>query len=195
MSNRIIIILIVSCFAICAFEFKKEKTSDELILWKSNIKLSWDDFQGTPDQNSEFDAMTSVNIKYKFDIKENEINTNVNCFFSKNLSWTKEKSSSLLNHEQLHFDIAELITRKMRKELLNHVSKSIETTQIFLNEMKEKYFYKSLDSVSSQYDFETNFSKNEIKQKEWGLKIMKQLNALEKYASTKVAIKRTESKK
>ena len=194
MSNRIIIIFIVSCFAICGFEFKK-KTSDEKILWKSDKKLTWDDFQGTPDQNSEFDAMTYVNIKYKFDIKENEINTNVNCFFSKNLSWTKEKSSSLLNHEQLHFDIAELITRKMRKELLNHVSTSIETTQIFLNEMKEKYFYKSLDSVSSQYDFETNFSKNEIKQKEWGLKIMKQLNALEKYASTKVAIKRIESKK
>jgi hypothetical protein len=106
-------------------------------------------------------------------------------------SWSKDKkSNSLLKHEQLHFDIAELTTRKLRQAYSTHVSYDIEATSLFIDSVFNRYSKIEFDSINALYDTETNHGIIETKQKVWETKITSELKKLEKYASTKVVIKR-----
>jgi len=195
--GRLFVVLSLFCCICFSFIYQAKvdkQTKSEMILWNSATKLKWEDFKGISDQKSEYKAMTYVVVKYDFDIQNDLINIGVKCFFVKDLAWTKEKSVSLLKHEQLHFDIAELITRKIRKDLSVHLSKNIKETQTYIDAIDKKYYNQQLDSINTKYDTETNHSIIVEKQKEWELKIAKDLKALDKYASTKVVIKREKKK-
>ncbi len=103
--------------------------------------------------------------------------------FNKNLSWTIDTTKYLLQHKQLHFNIAELYTRKINKEFE-------ELKNRFENE-KSKYhsiynaLYIEMLKMQDQYDLETNHSQNRIKQEEWNKKIELMLNELNAFASNR----------
>lgn len=163
---------------------------ENIILWQANVKLTWDDFQCTPDSTSKYKALTSTEIKTEvMSYTKEELVYDISCRFEKKKSWTKLNKASLLNHEQLHFDIAELATRKMREKFSMH--KSLDLNSI--NSMINKIFgeaVKERRALNKFYDSETNHGIIEDKQKEWEAKIAKELKALEKYANTRVVIKR-----
>lgn len=186
------LILIALCFVCFSFAGNERylQTQSDTILWTSTRKLTWDDFKGKPNEKSEYKAITSVVIDYKNELSQSEINYEVACFFCKNIAWSKTKSVELLKHEQLHFDIAELVTRKIRRDMIKYVSTNLTETEKFVNKVNNKYFHQELDSINQKYDLETNHSINKTKQKEWELKIAQELKNLEKYSSTKVLIKR-----
>lgn len=165
--------------------------TDSLILWKPSLKLRWDDFQGVVDSISTYEAMTFVFMN--FEIKSTtkfSIIMNISCYFNKQNSWSKNKNDlKLLAHEKLHFDIAELVTRKVREEFCLHQSKDINVTNIFMQDIVNKYSIER-DSLNKSYDRETNHGIIDKKQKEWEAKITKELKALDKYSKTQVIIKR-----
>jgi len=166
------------------------KTSDT-ILWNSNRCLNWNDFLGEPDTNSKYKAMTYIIVNYDYDITKDSVGTKIECHFLKNLAWSKNKASvSLLKHEQLHFDIGELITRKIRLNASKHVSYSIKETEKFMNDINWRYYHSELDSINAKYDKETDHGTIESKQKEWELKIAKELRKMDAYATTRVVIRR-----
>lgn len=72
-----------------------------------------------------------------------------------------------MGHEQLHFEIVELFARKFRKVILE--TKFKRNGKKFQNEFLQIYnrIDKEKDAYQSLYDQETNFSRNELKQKEW----------------------------
>lgn len=155
--------------------------------WNAGEKLKWSDFKATPDRNHPYAAITYSGMSYGFSANvvngEVSVDYKINCFFVSNKSWVKKRylgDAELLKHEQLHFDITELFTRKFRKELstMNFSEKvKYEIKAVYKKLTKEKV------SVQKQYDLETDHSKNEQAQKKWQIKIDNELQKLLEFAS------------
>ena len=89
---------------------------ESLICWKEDHLLKWSDFQGIPDHSSPWNAVCAASIKVVGYWDSGLPNFEITNCFDKKMSWTKDTTSiSSLTHEQLHFDIAEIHARKMRK--------------------------------------------------------------------------------
>ncbi|WP_190808293.1 DUF922 domain-containing protein [Flagellimonas sp. S3867] len=171
-------IVFITCLIWFGFSGNAQEI-EEGVLWDSNLQLNWSDFKGKVPPASIPAATTASGISYKYSANlihhEVELDFEVNAYFYPNESWYKPEicDDLILSHERLHFDITELFARKMRDKL-NRTSFSdnvkAEIRKIYketLNELKE---------FQSQYDWETNFSRNEAKQLEWNKKITKALN-------------------
>src|SRR4051812_40689663 len=82
---------------------------DDTIHWKSTYELKWSDFQGAPDASSKFAAITKVTVKYSLKYTDTSYSYVVECLFNKKLSWVIDTTDlSILEHENGHFDIAEI---------------------------------------------------------------------------------------
>ena len=116
---------------------------------------------------------------------------NVFCFFYSDLSGKDETSISenLFAHEMKHFDLAEVCTRKLRKELTEYISKNANDTQYFFNEIIKKH-HKILIEDANKYDNETDYSKNITGQKKWDKKIDSLLNTYKNYSNPHIVIKK-----
>ena len=98
----------------------------------------------------------------------------VGCEFFPEKSWYRPElcDSIILSHEQLHFDIAELHARKLRKKLAE-----TQFTENIREEIREIYddMLKRLYIFQNRYDRETNFSRNLQKQLFWNQEIAREL--------------------
>lgn len=173
-------------------EKMKENIDDSLILWNSSKKLTWLDFQGKIKENSKYKALTYATVELKsIRFTNDTIIYEIPCWFEKKLSWSMNKESNeLLKHEQLHFDIAELATRRMRKKLQN--SNPVNTKiakELILKCFDEEEAERA--SLNKEYDEQTEHGIIATKQKEWELKIAKELKSLDVYSSTRVTIKKS----
>ena len=137
--RKTIIYLLFTCFIIQTI------TAQDYIPWSKNRKLEWKDFQGQPTEDLFAAALTSYKIEI---IPSNVIVDEGNNFknftkltveanFYKNHSWAVEKNDYLLQHEQLHFDIAELFARKMRTEFKKLQDKNIANFDTYYNVYKK----------------------------------------------------------
>ena len=92
------------------------------ILWGEE-PLTWENFKGTPDPTSSFDANTNSGLSYSWSLKKDISGTHfvydVESYFLPAGSWVKpgRRSYLLLAHEQLHFDITEVFARQLRQKL------------------------------------------------------------------------------
>ena len=156
--------------------------------WNEFYKLQWDDFQGEPDERSFGDAATSVAIKAKPFLVKKQIQYDVVAVFNRKKSWARDKSASLLAHEQLHFDIAELYARKIRKkvkELNRQGAKNIKTYNAAIHELLQES-----NEVDQQYDLETLHGALSKKQEAWVSRIKEELASLQAFKKTKRVIGR-----
>jgi hypothetical protein len=150
------------------------------IPWNSAYHLKWEDFQGKPEPNSEFGAISRCAIKYSLTVKENTYNYKVDCEFHTKISWTKDFDSVGLRHEQGHFNIAELFARKLRKRFSTYKFNPSKIMQDFRNlfELNNKERLK----MDNLYDQETDFSRNRPKQFYWNKKILIELKKYQAYS-------------
>lgn len=93
--------------------------------------------------------------------------------------------SFLLNHEQLHFDLAEVYRRRMVKQIKQtkfssnykkEIAQIVNTQQAFFNQEQLKY------------DRETLHGKDKAEQAKWRQNIKNELLNTIKYAQTKMSI-------
>lgn len=181
----IIIIYIYLLFGSLAFVLPQE----ESIIWSKDHQLTWSDFKGKPLNDSPNGAMSNVGTALHYECKNNLLVFRIESLFYPKKSWVNvgDKIPSTLEHEQLHFDIVEVYSRKLRK--------IITETKFKGKKFKAQYeeLYKSVeiekDQVQELYDKETTSPRNEIKQKEWLEKIAKELEALESYSNPIIEIK------
>ena len=172
----------------------QDNGSVNYISWGDDYQLKWIDFQGETEGNFILAASTS----YKIDLLPESVMVDENdqiqgyekltvvANFYKNSSWHTTNSQHILKHERLHFDIAELFARKIRKrfsELKNGKQASFAVYQDAFN-----LFWKECRKMQKQYDLETNhggkIDVNEI----WQTRILRELESL-------VAFKQTHSAK
>ena len=142
----------------------------QLIQWNRNVRIKWSDFEGKADRKSPFAAMSAVGIHYKYsslavgDVVK--IKFEINSKFDKTKSWSRKqlRTADVLRHEQLHFDISELVARQFRKEAeSSSYSKhyKIEIAAVF------NRYTAYLERLQKKYDIQTEHSKNKLRQKEW----------------------------
>lgn len=153
----------------------------DAVLWQEERKLTWDDFQGEPDEESKHDAWTVsgfTQLEWECDEQGQFTFKGAQAYFDQSESWVKpdKKSDDLLQHEQGHFDITELYARKLRQELrkIKCDHKTQEEIQKEVDAAYEK-IEKEWDAEQEKYDDETDHGRNKDKQKEWNEKIKKQL--------------------
>lgn len=178
----IILLIFLVCSTFLAFYIKQEG----IIIWSSERHLSWEDFKAKPIDSNPHDAGSSVGISYHFKSKSNTIE--INSVFYTLESWVKvdQKSSTLLNHEQGHFNITEIYSRKLRQKLSGKKFKK----KNFEKEFKSIYdqVVKDMESMQENYDIETNFSKNDGLQSSWNSKIFAELEELKYWSCADVSL-------
>lgn len=185
--------LMLGCLAAMSFFLPKE--NPDHLAWSPDARLVWEDFRGVPDSVSpNAKALTKTGMHYDYKLQKDAIQVEAVCYFDRSQSWVSPKKNAQtpqqLKHEQLHFDLAELMARKIRKELSTHTSKDIPGTQAFIDKMNTQYFETELAAMTAAYDTETNHGSTDSKQKKWETKIAGELKKLGAFAATKVEIKR-----
>ena len=172
-------ILILSLLLLISFSVMGQSAPydhQQYIEWNEFYPLSWDNFKGEPTENSIGDAGTAVKIMATPYYAGKKIRYNVYALFNMQKSWGLEKDSALLAHEQLHFNIAELYARKIRKkvaELNVSGAKSLSFYNAEINKLLEES-----NAVDIQYDLETLHGAIRDKQRLWQKKIDAEMKAL-----------------
>lgn len=157
-----------------------QANGEELIDWKGSKKLTWTDYKGEPVAESDAAAATTTYLGIEYHIDEKGFTYKIQCRFSKTKSWGRSKTSYILEHEQGHFDIAEIFARKLNKSMGEY--KFNKNT--FRTDLKAIYDSVALakENYQNQYDVETDHSRKKEQQEAWNSKIKQLLTDLEKYS-------------
>ncbi len=174
-----------SCFSQKAGNNKIESTNT--ISWKKDVKLKKSDFMGKIDTLSAHVAQTGANIiVIPYALVKGKYQYQILAKFYKEKSWLNTNSDTyndILKHEQLHFDIAELYARKMRKKvyetkLANNVVLESDYGRI------HKTLFQEYTNFQKEYDSQTGNSRKKDIQIQWEMLISKKLKELEKFSLT-----------
>ena len=146
------------------------------IQWNEHRPLTWADFTGTEDASSMFDAESSSEITYSYTFNSlSEYTFDVKAKFLKNRSWYRQKAitPALLQHEQVHFDIAQLYATRLKQAL-----ESYRYTDNFKQEIEQvaERYKSEYQLMQKLYDEETNHSTVAAKQRQWESLIRQEIN-------------------
>jgi hypothetical protein len=155
--------------------------------WRDNLKLTWNDFKGEKNRETDAVAITASGISFAYSVRKAnsriiDFKAVVEAHFYPNRSWVKKELADdyILAHEQLHFDITELHVRKFRKQI--HTVKVSERLGSVLDRLHQN-INKDLATMQNQYDTESNNSINKEAQAKWILFVAKELKKYEAYKS------------
>lgn len=180
----IFIIRLFLIFLCCVLIVPKDQPT---LLWNESYKLSWSDFKAQPNYQTDAVAVTASGITFGFSIRELDskpvsFTTEVYAHFYPEKSWYKSElvDNHVLGHEQLHYDITELYTRKFRKQISElKISNTIKSDLKLLH----KNINRALKKMQNTYDTESDFSRHEDSQFKWKRYVETELNKLSEFKS------------
>lgn len=149
------------------------------IAWNTFYQLDWDDFKAKKDLSRFGDAGTAVKIIAKPYLVKKDVYYQVYALFDKHSSWASDKSAELLAHEQLHFDIAELYARKVRKKIQDLQRRGERKVAVYNKEIE--ILLKESNLMDARYDSETLHGAIRERQHEWQKQIDAELDSLEEF--------------
>lgn len=150
--------------------------SNDTIYYNARNKITWNDFKGTPtDTVKVLNAHLATTIQMrttKVNIWTGVASFDVVAIAYKNLSWVKtdRKTDDELQHQQLQFDISEVIARRLKTEINNkklNAGRQKKITEMF------REFLNSLADMRKTYAVETKLGTDLVKQEEWEQKTWK----------------------
>ena len=170
---------------ILAFLFCFQSDTAE-ISWSSSYKLTWKDFKGKPNLDSDAVATTASGITFGYSIDKSStrgvigFKTSVFAHFYPEHSWCKKDivDDHVLGHEQLHFDITELNTRYFREKIAK--LKPNSNIADMLNAL-HKETNSTLAKMQQQYDNESDYSIDKEAQSKWAIFVAKELKRMQKF--------------
>lgn len=174
------------CFLMLAVAKGFSQLPENKTIWQEE-SLTWDDFKGAPEPENLFDANTNSGISYSWSLRSSEKQTNflftVQTYFYPDLSWVKpdKRSSELLAHEQLHFDITELHARKLKKAMKYYKLPEQHKIKRELEKIYRDIEF-SRKQMQERYDRETDHSQNSQAQKKWNAFIISELQKLSAFS-------------
>ena len=152
------------------------------IVWSEERPLTWRDYLKISSDSIDLGvtALTAVTHSIRGGITKGQPNFQVYVLFKKRNSWTTSRTDmQLFAHEKLHFDLAELYGRKLRKQIAAMGSQNVtklsdyrKKIKILLDEFKRK---------SALYDRETFHGASPEKQLEWQNYVLQEMQRLHKY--------------
>lgn len=164
--------------AICASFVPNDK-----VYWHDDSRLSWSDFRGRPVHSSPHGAMSSVGVDLNYVQRGDQVSISIQAFFIRRSSWVKAdtKTDEALNHEQGHFDIAEIYARKLRKEVGEMGGRG--TTLVKRAHRAHEAITRALHACQEKYDTETKHHLDRSQQQIWNDWIAQQLQSLAPYSA------------
>jgi len=138
--------------------------------WSETRKLSWDDFRGAARPAAdEFAAVTHCGIGFKLNAAVPGATPQVAVYnkFYANQSWVRNdaKIPSILEHEQGHFDLCEIYTRKLREQMSDVDINTPNVKNVLMT------IYSAINSAYERrqqaYEQETAHGTNINQQKKW----------------------------
>ncbi|THD65721.1 DUF922 domain-containing protein [Robertkochia marina] len=143
---------------------------ETVVEWSPQSRLTWEDFKGDPETQTDAAATTVSALSYRFQgyMQGPELiyEYHVKALFFPEKSWVRPelKDEELLLHEQLHFDITAWYAIKLKQafDTIRPVKDPKEKIAAVYNTIR-----KELDSVQDRYDRETDFSRNTQEQLLW----------------------------
>ncbi len=156
--------------------------------WSKDKKLTWDDFRGSIPHDA--DEVTAAATYCGIGFETNTFNSahpealkvNVYNTFYLDDSWARpeERNEKVLAHEQGHFDLCELFTRKLRQRmsLLKANPATLKTTLANIYEELQEEYRREQES----YEEETGHGLNLVQQKKWQSYLQHALGASEDWA-------------
>ncbi len=154
--------------------------NDSDTIYHHTRKVTWDDFRGKP-TNTRYGAAIFANFAYgsSFQVVDGYIVAKISAktYMVRGMSWVLPTSLNdyALAHEQLHFDIARVVTERFKKKIAAMQADLI----IDLNSMIQYEYlesYREMNLLQKQYDFETNHSLFREGQAKWEAKVRKWLS-------------------
>ena len=161
-------------------------SENDFVIWSSDYNLKWSDFKAESNPAIFEDSHGMIEYGFTWMVNSDKLNDEI-VFFIENielsvefhplLSWVRDSESSdnLLNHEQGHFDLAELIKRRYEKIFTSKFYDKFFPTR-GQNDAQRKQFakvdsgrmiskevdelYNDFLKKRNDYDLETNYGKN-----------------------------------
>lgn len=176
------------CDHITATLYKAEnpRVYETEFTWTPERRLSWDDFRGPvqPYSSDNIAAATFCAIGFETNtVSQNNPTLRVNVFntFYTRKSWIREeeKNPEILAHEQGHFDLCELYTRKLRERMSNvkvDVASLRATLKGIYAQLQQEY-----QERQQLYEDETNHGLIYDQQDRWEAMITQELAQMEKW--------------
>ncbi|MBX2827000.1 MAG: DUF922 domain-containing protein [Flavobacteriaceae bacterium] len=169
------------------FSYGQEILPDSVMVWNSAKKLMWSDFQGKVGEYDFGRASTSYKIVIVPETvlvdEEDRIQgyekITAHAHFYKTTSWTSTQNYQVLVHERLHFDIAELFARKVRKRFSELKAKKEARFSVYYREYND--IWKECRSLQKQYDSDTDHGRNLEENREWSALIEEELKYYQGY--------------
>lgn len=184
-----LIVLITSTISVESFAHKGTYLNDgasnrsaeqDAFYWHEQRKLTWGDFRGNLDMNEPDNtaAATYCGIGFEATPLRNSRKLAIRVYntFFPNQSWVRqgEEKASILAHEQGHFDICELYTRKL-KYMLDVANNRGENSEGMLkriyDEVQEEYAARQ-----ERYEHETEHGLIAGAQQHWQYVIARELD-------------------
>lgn len=152
------------------------------IEWSNELYLNWNDyrFKNRGNKDGGGMALTSVRHSVRGGIINGEPRFEVKVLFVKEDSWTTDSTDiALLAHEKLHFDIAELYGRKIRKQIDDLFNRGEHNLKIYNKYVKQ--LLGDFQRFSRDYDSKTQHGKDFDQQKRWFEIVFSELDRLKVY--------------
>lgn len=164
--------------------------NNDIIIWEQGRALTWNDFKGKPAKrfaaaSTSYDIIKTINL-----LNKEAAIIKVQAVFFCNKSWKKKSwiSDFILTHEQRHFDIVELFSRKYRKLLIENKDISIDNIEI-ISDSLYSIIDIEMDNYHNKYDDETEGSMNSNQQIIWNSNILLEIKKLNKFKDTEFTLR------
>lgn len=162
--------------------FISDERDKNFVYWDTR-QITWEDFKGRAPSSSPYVAMTWSAIRFAYAGEGSNLSISVETVFDPKQSWKKKNITDfILKHEQGHFDLTEIHSRMLRKDIQETKFKKYESIDTDLQKLFQKNF-NACDKMQDQYDKETDHSKKKEQQLEWDIKIQYMLDSLNNWAS------------
>ncbi|WP_156176282.1 hypothetical protein [Hymenobacter terrenus] len=192
-------VLLTSATLVGAHAQPQSPSTHSRLCWQEGIRLKWEDFQAPQHPSADghdpakLSALTAVVMPLTEITDSNGAPTyRLDCVFLRDLSWVNsqvksaEDRASTLAHEQIHFDLAELIVRKVRRRIADGIRAGED---IFSSEVNAdiQCLLTEYNPLNDLYDDDVNFRAPAVEaaaQRRWTLQVASELRALSPYRST-----------
>jgi hypothetical protein len=161
----------------------------DTLTWHDDLKLTWNDFKGKKEKQTDAVAVTASGITFSYSVSKVDsrivdFTSQIEAHFYPDKSWViKDKADDyILAHEQLHFDITELHVRKFRKQVGEvTITKNLNAV---LNKLHQDII-KELAVMQNTYDAESNNSINKAAQAKWMTYVASEMQTYKAFKSKK----------
>ncbi|CAN5402917.1 hypothetical protein BH11BAC2_BH11BAC2_14730 [soil metagenome] len=190
MKHFLFLVSIFSWISIVSFT---QESNEVKIVWSESVRLKSSDFKARTPQHalekklkkghrrSSLEGYIFSGIGFIAEQKGHNITYHIQAFMVPNQSWLRDaNSATTLEHEQAHFDITEIYSRLIKKEL-QHTKSVKQGSKVYHR------LFKSLQDQQNAFDAD-HLGEDGVNEK-WKVRINKDLNRLVQYSNASVVVK------